>query len=146
MMNELFHDLIMQEHVCIYLDDILIFTSDLKTHREVVLWVMEVLHANKFYFRMEKCEFEKTCIGYLGVIISHNYVEMGPIKVSGVAEWPTLKSWKEVQSLLGFTNFCRPFILDFSDDAARFLTYQRKTQLSAGASLRMKCSTSLRNQ
>jgi hypothetical protein len=36
MMNDLFHDLIIEGHVCIYLDDILIFTSDLKTHRDVV--------------------------------------------------------------------------------------------------------------
>jgi hypothetical protein len=36
MMNDLFHDVIMEGHVCVYLDDILIFTSDLKTHREIL--------------------------------------------------------------------------------------------------------------
>ena len=126
MMNDLFHDLIMEGHVCIYLDDILIFTSDLETHRDVVRRVMEVLRANKLYLRAEKCEFEKTRIEYLGVIISHNHVEMDPVKVAGVAEWPTPKSRKEVQSFLGFTNFYRRFILNFSDDARPLFDLSKK--------------------
>jgi hypothetical protein len=99
------------------LDDILIFTSDLKAHHDVVQQVMEVIRTNKLYLRVEKCEFKKTHIEYLGVIISHNHVEMDPVKVAGVAEWPTPKSQKEVQSFLGSTNFYRCFILNFSDDA-----------------------------
>jgi hypothetical protein len=70
---------------------------------------MEVLCANKLYLRAEKCEFEKTRIEYLGVIISHNHVEMDPVKVARVVELPTPKSRKEVQSFLGFTNFYRCF-------------------------------------
>jgi hypothetical protein len=125
-MNDLLHNLIMEGHVCIYLDDILIFTSDFKTHRNVVQWVMEVLRTNKLYLRAEKCEFEKTRIEYLGVIISHNHVEMDPVKVAGVVEWPTLKSRKEVQSFLGFTNFYRRFILNFSNDARPLFDLSKK--------------------
>jgi hypothetical protein len=36
---------------------------------------------------------------YLGVIISHNKVEMDLVKIAGVADWPTLMNKKEVQSL-----------------------------------------------
>jgi hypothetical protein len=39
---------------------------------------------------------------------------MDPVKIAGVAEWPTPDSKKEVQSLLGFTNY-RCFIKGFSD-------------------------------
>ena len=42
---------------------------------------------------------------------------MDPVKIAGVAEWPTSTSKKEVQSFLGFTNFYWRFIKDFSEHA-----------------------------
>ncbi len=39
---------------------------------------------------------------------------MDPIKVAGVTEWPTPKTKKELQSFLGFANYYRRFIKDFS--------------------------------
>jgi hypothetical protein len=53
----------------------------------------------------EKCEFEKTRIKYLGVIISHNKVEMDPVKIAGVVDWPIPSNKKEVQSFISFVNF-----------------------------------------
>jgi hypothetical protein len=50
----------------------------------------------------------------LGVIILHNKVKMDPVKIAGVADWPTLTSKKEVQSFVGFINFYCPFIPSFS--------------------------------
>jgi hypothetical protein len=35
MMNEIFHDLILEGVVCVYLDDILIFTSTIEEHRRI---------------------------------------------------------------------------------------------------------------
>ena len=58
MMNDIFHDLIMEGVVCVYLDDILIFTKSLAEHRRVVWQVMERLREYKLYLRLEKCEFE----------------------------------------------------------------------------------------
>ena len=77
--------------------------------------MLELLEKHKLYLHADKCEFEKTTIEYLGVIISHNSVAMDPVKVAGVAEWPTPMNKKEVQSFLGFTNFYRHFIRGFSE-------------------------------
>jgi hypothetical protein len=75
------------------------------------------MREHKLYLRPEKCEFEKTRIEYLGVIISHNKVEMDPVKVGGVADWPTPTNKKEVQSFVSFINFYHRFISDFSHHA-----------------------------
>ena len=114
MMNEIFQDLISEGVVCIYLDDILIFTETMEEHDRVTHLVLDWLRQYKLYLRHDKCKFAKTKIEYLGLIISHGQVEMDPVKITGVAEWPT-PSNKEVQSFLGFTNFYRCFIQGFSD-------------------------------
>jgi hypothetical protein len=88
MMNEIFQDLITEGVASVYLDDILIFTNSLEEHRQITCLVLDRMHEHKLYLRPEKCEFEKTKIEYLGIIISHNKVEMDPVKIAGVADWP----------------------------------------------------------
>jgi hypothetical protein len=80
----------------VYLDDILIFTNSLEEHHQITRLVLDRMREHKLYLRPEKCEFEKTRIEYLGVIISHNKVEMDPVKIAGVADWPTPSNKKEV--------------------------------------------------
>ncbi|SJL18406.1 uncharacterized protein ARMOST_21995 [Armillaria ostoyae] len=114
MMNDIFKDLISEGKVTIYLDDILIFTKDLDEHRRIVRRVLQKLRENKLFLKAEKCEFEVLETEYLGVIISENQVRMDPIKLAGIAEWPTPTKKKELQSFLGFTNFYRKFIKNYS--------------------------------
>jgi hypothetical protein len=105
MMNEMFQDLITESIVSIYLDNILIFTNTLKEHCWITRLVLDHMHEHKLYLWPEKCEFEKTRIEYLGVIISHNKVGIDPVKIAIVVDWLTPSNKKEVQSFIGFVNF-----------------------------------------
>jgi hypothetical protein len=95
MMNEIFQDLITEGVVSVYLDDILIFTDWMEEHRRITRLVLDRMREHKLYLRPEKCEFEQTRIEYLGVIISHNKMEMDPVKIAGVADWPTPSNKKK---------------------------------------------------
>jgi hypothetical protein len=117
MINKIFQDLITEGIISIYLDDILIFTNSLEEHCRITCLVLDRMREHKLYLRLEKCKFEKTKIEYLGVIISHNKVEMDPVKIAGVADWPMPSNKKEVQSFVGFVNFYQHFIPGFSHHA-----------------------------
>ncbi|SJL15225.1 uncharacterized protein ARMOST_18711 [Armillaria ostoyae] len=114
MMNDIFKDLISEGKVTIYLDDILIFTKNLDEHRRIVRRVLQKLRENKLFLKAEKCKFEVLETEYLSVIISEGQVRMDPVKLAGIAEWPTPMKKKELQSFLGFTNFYRKFIKNYS--------------------------------
>ena len=114
MMNDIFRELIFEGKVVVYIDDILIFTKTLEEHREVVRRVLQILQDNKLYLKPEKCDFEKTKIEFLGLVVSQDKVEMDPVKLQGVSEWPRPQSKKDVQSFIGFTNFYRRFIKDYA--------------------------------
>jgi len=80
-----------------------------------VVWrVLEVLAEHKLFLRPEKYEFHRKEIEYLGLVISENKVVMDPVKVAGVCNWPTPENRTDVQAFIGFVNFYRRFIRDFS--------------------------------
>jgi len=67
--------------------------------------VLQILQENKLFFHLEKCEFYKEQIKYLGLVISENEVSMDPVKVTNIQKWPTLKNRTDIQAFLGFVNF-----------------------------------------
>ena len=117
MMNDIFRDLIVEGIMVVYLDNILIFTRTEKEHAKAIRWVLQVLQENKLFFCLEKCEFCKEWIKYLGLVISENEVSMDLVKVAEVQEWPTLENKTDIQAFLGFVNFYQRFIQDFSAKA-----------------------------
>jgi predicted glycosyltransferase involved in capsule biosynthesis len=86
MMNKIFQDLITKGVVSVYLNDILIFTNSLEEYRQITRLVLDCMREHKLYLQREKCKFEKSRIKYLGVIISHNKVEMDLVKIAGVVD------------------------------------------------------------
>ena len=51
------------------------------------------------------------------MVVSEGRVEMDPVKTEALTSWPMPKKLKELQSFLGFCNFYRRFIKDYSQIA-----------------------------
>jgi hypothetical protein len=112
-MNEILSDYL--DVFCIaYLDDILIYSDNLEQHRQHVKMILRRVEEVGLTLKALKCEFHTNKTEYLGYIISPTGIEMDPEKVRAVAEWKEPMNVKGVQSFLGFTNFYRRFIRDFS--------------------------------
>ena len=97
-----------------YLDDIFIYSEDENQHVEQVRKVLRRLLENELYLDIDKCEFHKKEVKYLGLIISTEGIKMDPEKVSTILDWQTPQSVGDVQSFVGFASFYRRFIQNFS--------------------------------
>lgn len=113
MMNDIFRDMI-DIFVIVYLDDILIFSPDQETHDTHVKMVLSRLRENSLYAKLEKCSFDQDTVEYLGYIISPHGISMARDKVETIATWKQPDSKRAVQSFLGFANFYRRFVRNYS--------------------------------
>ena len=77
---------------------------------------------------MEKCTFECSMVEYLGLVLLEGRVEMDPIKIAGVRDWPTLKNITKVLSFIGFVNFYHRFIPEFSHVASPLHCLTKKVE------------------
>uniref|UniRef100_A0A669C7S5 Reverse transcriptase domain-containing protein n=1 Tax=Oreochromis niloticus TaxID=8128 RepID=A0A669C7S5_ORENI len=121
LVNDVLRDFI-NHFVFVYLDDILIFSRSVSEHERHVKLVLQRLLQNRLFVKAEKCEFHVTTVSFLGFIIEQGDLRPDPGKVKAVLEWPAPPNRKQLQRFLGFANFYRRFIRDFSKIASP-LTY-----------------------
>ena len=114
MMDEIFSDMIDECIVIIYMDDIFIFAPDETTLAENTKRVLTCLQDNNLFLKPTKCEFNKTKIEYLGLVIEEGKISMDGRKLRGIQDWSTPTTVKQTRGFLGFGNFYQRFIKGFS--------------------------------
>ena len=110
MMNEILRDLINKGKVVAFVDNVLVGTETKKEHDEIVEEILRRLEENDLYIKPEKCVWKARKIGFLGIIIGPNGIEMEVEKVDRVLSWPQPKNVKDVRKFLGLVNYYRRFI------------------------------------
>ena len=73
----------------VYLDDILIYSSNLKEHKEHVRLVLAKLREFGIQADVDKCKFHMTKIKYLGLIISTKGIKIDSAKIEAIKQWDT---------------------------------------------------------
>ena len=113
MMNEIMRDLINEEKVAVFVDDVLVGTDSEKGHDEIVVEVLKQLEENDLYVKPEKCLWKTSKVNFLGVIMGQGKIEMEEEKVEGVLNWPVPKTVRDIRKFLGLANYYRRFIKNF---------------------------------
>jgi hypothetical protein len=103
-----------------YADDVIIYSSGTREdHFEKVRTVLRKLWDGGLYLDPGKSEFAQKKIKYLGFIVYADGKGVGPDpeKLEAVRNWKAPRTQKEVRRFLGFCNYYRMFIEDYSEIA-----------------------------
>jgi len=126
MMNDLLRDLVVEEKVVVFIDNVMIAMETEEEHDKIVEEVLRRLEENDLFVKPEKCVWKVREVGFLGVIIGENGVRIEKEKMQRVIEWPVPKSVKDMQKFLGLANYYRWFVKDFAKIARPLHEMMRK--------------------
>ena len=116
-MNETFARMISERKVVIFMDDVIVHG---KTREELTAHVSEFLQKcqdEDLRLKIAKSTFETQEIDFLGYKVKYGQYSPCPIKTAAIKDWPTPTNLKELRSFIGFCNFYRMFIANFSQIA-----------------------------
>jgi len=126
MMNEILRDMINEEKVAAFVDNMLVGTEMEEGYDEIVEEVLRRLEENDLYVKPEKYTWKVRKIGFLGVVIGPSGIEMEKEKVDRVLSWPEPRNVKDVRKFLGLANYYRRFIKSFAQVARPMNVLTRK--------------------
>ena len=125
MMNDLLGEYL-DRFVLVFLDDILIYSATLDQHTEHVRQVLQKLRDHRLYAKASKCEFVKDSIEFLGHQICGGGLTPTEAKLKAIREWATPQNVTDIRSFLGFTNYYRRYIWNYSDIAGPLTDLTKK--------------------
>ena len=102
------------DFVSVYIDDILIFSQNLRDHLKHLKLVIDRLQRAGLKLKPSKCHFLRQEVDYLGHMITRHGLKTNPRLVLAVSEFPTPRSVRETRQFLGLSSYYRRFIPMFS--------------------------------
>ena len=113
MMNNVLSDLLGKE-CFVYIDDIVVYGSSLEEHNERLKNVFQKLKEANLKIQIDKSEFLKEEVQYLGYLITNKGLLPNIEKVKAINNLQRPKNPKEIKSFIGMIGYYRKFIKNFS--------------------------------
>ena len=95
------------EGVYCYLDDILIYSPDIRRHMATLEDLFSRLHAAGLTLALPKCKFGQDSIDFLGYKVDKRGISPLPKKVAAIENYPKPEKQKELLAYLGCLNYFR---------------------------------------
>ena len=128
LMNDLLRPYIGVSCLC-YLDDVLIFSKNIKEHEKHLREVLTVFRKSQLFANPNKCALYQKKVTFLGHVISTDGVGMEYDKVAAIRTWPTPKNLTELRGFLGLASFYRRHCQSFSKLAVPLTDMLKKDRL-----------------
>ena len=114
------------KNVFVYLDDIIIFSSNIEEHFQILDEVLSRLEKAGLKIKLRKCQFLKSQLDFLGHVIGSNGVKMQDKKIETILNYPPPKNAKVVKRFLEIICYYRPFVRNFATIAYPLTKLLRK--------------------
>lgn len=98
----------------VYLDDVIVFSTNIQEHCDRLASVLERLRAAGLKLKPSKCELFRSEVKYLGHVVSSEGVATDPAKVEAIANWAQPGCDTELKAFLGTVGYYRRFVPDFA--------------------------------
>jgi hypothetical protein len=125
MMNIIFAEI---PNTLIYLDDIIIFSSSFQEHLADIKRVLRKLQNHNLQIQLDKSEFVRTDLNFLGHVITKDGIRPNPDKIKAILEFPIPKNEKQIKQFLGMTGYYRKLVKSYAKIAQPMTNALRKTE------------------
>lgn len=115
-----------------YLDEIVITGSNLNEHVKSIESVLMKLQSVGLRLNVDKCEFFKESISYLGFNIDRNRLSKNKDRISALLEAPVPRNVAEVRAFVGMVNYYSRFVCNFAHKMAPLYELLRKMSNFSG--------------
>ncbi|GBG87461.1 hypothetical protein CBR_g45519 [Chara braunii] len=113
LMDKVFRNQI-NRFVVVYLGGILIFSKSMEEHMRHLEEVMQILKDAQLHLNLDKSEFGRDSVIYLGHRLSAAGLEPKAAKVEVIQKWPQPANVRELRSFLGLASYYRKSVTKFS--------------------------------
>ena len=121
-MDDVLRKLIVEGKCLVYIDDVIILGKNLEEHLRNIREVFETLLEAGCRVQLDKTEFLREEIEYLGYVVSRDGIKPNEKKILAVRRYPKPLDLRQLRGFLGLTSYYRRFIKSYSY-IAKPLTY-----------------------
>lgn len=104
----------LRDSVFVYIDDLLIVSTNFETHLTHLRTVAERLRNANLTINVAKSKFMMREIRYLGYLVGEGKLKTDPSKVQSIADFPVPSTVRQVRRFLGMAGWYQRFIRNFS--------------------------------
>ncbi|KII62948.1 Transposon Ty3-I Gag-Pol polyprotein [Thelohanellus kitauei] len=129
-----------------YMDDIIVFSEDVQTHRNDVIALLERLRILNLRVNIGKCQLFVKKIKYLGFLVDEHGIIPDPEDIEPIISWKTPKDADELRRFLGTCGVYHRFIRNYSNIAEPLFQLLKKSEKWSWEDKQREAFIALKNQ